>query len=103
MRFFVDMEDGTKELVAEVNFDTSSRSNFRLHHWGNIWLVAILNDDTPLTSEDTTHTLTMGELRGLDASTTTSLKSGGELRRARTFANRKGVCKDARPFSKGGE
>ena len=96
MEFKVEMEDGTMELVADTHF---SDDCFRVHQWGDVWLVATLNDDTKLVDEKG-QSMTMGDLRELDAGVTTFLKTGGEARRCRTFANRKGVNKQARPFNK---
>lgn len=102
MNFKVEMEDGTFELVANVHMPKDNPKDFRVHHWGDIWLVATLGDDVWLVDDDG-KCLSMGSLRRLDAMTTTFIKTGGEPRRPRTFKNRKGVNVDARPFSKQGE
>ena len=100
MELKVEMEDGTFEFVADCHFDENNISNFRVHEWGNVWLVATLKDDTKLIDENGKW-ISMGLVRDLEAQTTVTLKSGGELRRPRTFADRKFVNKDAKPFSKG--
>jgi len=96
MLFTVQMEDGSTELVANANWDGET---FNLHYWGNVRLVATINDDVEIVGDDSI-VLPMSALRELDAGTTSCLKTGGELRRARTYNNRKGINKEARPFNK---
>ena len=100
MELKVEMEDGTFALVADTFMDiTRDGYDFRVHNWGDVWLVATLDDDTRLIDEDG-HWMSMHTLRRLDAGTTVHLKTGGEPRRQRTFKDRVGINKDARPFSK---
>lgn len=99
MEFKVKMEDGTTELVADTHW---SDDCFRVHQWGDVWLVATMNDDTEVIGDDGLK-MPMSELRKLDAGIVTFLKTGGEPRRCRTFANREGINKDARPFNKTGK
>ena len=94
----VEMEDGTFELVANCNW-LGSDDTFRVHHWGSVWLIATLNDDTLLVGDNGIIT-TMGKLRERDAKVTTTTKTGGTLRRARTFKDRRGINTEAKPFSK---
>ena len=103
MELKVEMEDGTFEFVADVFMpdDDALLGSFRVHKWGDVWLVATLNDNTKLLDENGKW-LSMGTLRHLEAHTVTTTKSGGELRRPRTFADRKFVNKNARPFSNKG-
>ena len=96
MEQFVEMEDGRMEFVADTHW---SDDCFRVHRWGDVWLVATLNDDTKLVDENGKW-MTVGCLRELDAGVTVFTKTGGEPRRCRTFANRKGINKQARPFNK---
>ena len=99
MKLFVEMEDGVRELVAHCHMSSEKWGvHFKVHHWGDVWLVATLNDDTRLIDENGKW-MSMGALRQLEAGVTVALKSGGELRRPHTFANRKGVNKQARPFT----
>jgi len=97
MELFAQMEDGTYELVCNC---FNNNTTFRVHHWGAVRLVATLNDDTPLYNFMKFSQFTMGDIRQLEAGTVTRLVTGGELRRPRTFLNRFGVNKDARPFTK---
>jgi len=94
MEYKVEMEDGSFEMVADCFV---SKDLFRLHQWGNIWLVATLTDDVKLIGDDSSEIL-MGDLRKLEAGVTTTVKSGGELRRTRSFKGKKGIVLDARPF-----
>ena len=101
MKLYVEMEDGEMKLVAYCHLTSEEWGlHFRIHHWGDVWLVATLNDDTKLIDEKGKQ-MSMGALRKLCAGVTTTLKSGGELRRPRTFANRRGINKQARPFVAG--
>lgn len=96
MEYRVEMEDGSFELVADCFV---SEDLFRLHSWGDVWLVSTLNDDVQLVGEDSS-AISMGELRLLEAGVTTTVKSGGELRRPRAFKGRRGINQNARPFGK---
>jgi hypothetical protein len=98
MNIKVEMEDGSFELVANVNLGDAT--HFRIHKWGNPWLIATLNDDTKLIDDDGKW-MTMGCLRTLEAGVVTFTKTGGEARRSRTFKNRQGVNLEARPFNEG--
>lgn len=102
MEFKVEMEDGTWELVANCHI-TENFADWRVHSWGDVWLVATLTDDVVLTDEKGGQLITMGNLRELDAGCVTFIKTGGEPRRPRTFKGRKGINTDARPFNNKGE
>ncbi len=107
VKFEAEMEDGKFELVASV-FWSKNPADFRVHRWGNPWLVASLTDDVMVydssTSPDGAHALSisMGDLRRKSHFITTVQSTGGELRRPRLH---KGaiVNKEARPFSHDGK
>jgi len=59
--FQVEMEDGTMEDVAAINF--GGVAGFRVHHWGDVWLVASLPDWQIIICQDSGMTILMGEVR----------------------------------------
>jgi len=96
MDLFVKMEDGALDLIASCFI---SNDLFRVHNWGNVRLVATLTDDVALVDDAGKSVMNMGTLRMKEAGVTSTLSSGSELRRARTFMDRVGVNTQARPFS----
>ena len=92
------MEDGTMQDVALIsNNEFAGKSDFRVHFWGDVWLVASLADWQILVDSDTGATITMGEVRRLNALSVSS-PTGKELRRP---LHPRGVVVDnrARPFT----
>ena len=97
------MEDGVLEDVALVHWGNNP-TDFKVHCWGDVWLVAKLPDNAELTCDNPSVSgLTMGELRKRNSLIVTAVKTGGELRRPRTFKGNPDVYPDARPFSSDGK